>query len=200
MTPGSNAASPPSNIAAPPSTPTLEALFRSERRRLLGYFKRRVGSEAAADCVQEVFVRAAGHPHFGELDNPAGYVQRIARNLLIDLARRRRSNPAIFVTSEDQDDRSVPPEQAWAIEATDLLRVHRQMIDALPVKTRRVFVLHRHEGLSYRQIADATETTVTNVEYHMSRALAVCRLWLAAYDAGADFPSVVRSGQRHARH
>jgi RNA polymerase sigma-70 factor (ECF subfamily) len=158
----------------------LETLFRSERRRLLSFFKRRAGDEAA-DLVQEVFVRAAGNARLAELDSPAAYVQRIARNLLIDRARRQKSNPALFLPFDEWQDAIASPEQAWAIEATDLWASYRQAIAAMPPKTRRVFEMSRTEEYTYRQIAERLGVTVATVEYHMMRALAACRTSIAAY-------------------
>lgn len=45
----------------------------------------------------------------------------------------------------------------------------------LPETTRRVFLLHRDEGLKYDQIASALGITVNTVKYHMKRALARLR-------------------------
>lgn len=49
---------------------------------------KRPGWDAAPDLVQEVFVRAASSEQTGRLINPAAFVRPIARNLLIDRARK----------------------------------------------------------------------------------------------------------------
>jgi RNA polymerase sigma-70 factor (ECF subfamily) len=151
---------------------TLEEAFRSERRRLLRYLGRRAGSDQAADLVQEVFVRAVGSRQAGLLANPAAFLTRIARNLLIDRARRRQVNNIILFPFDEARDEVVQPEQDITVQASDLQRAYKQAIDRLPEKTRRVFLMSRAENLTYRQISEELGVTVATVEYHMMRAIA----------------------------
>lgn len=55
---------------------------------------------------------------------------------------------------------------------TALLRQPRRSLD--------VFVLHRHEGLTYRAIAERLAISVSAVEKHMMRILLACDLALSA--------------------
>lgn len=182
---------------APSGRRLLEATYRTERRELLRYLSRRAGADIAPDLVQEVFARALSSRQVDHLDNPAAFIRRIARNLLIDRARRCATQPAILFDFDDQRDRVEPPDQTWAIEAADLLRTYEQVVAALPDKTRRVFLLHRREKLSYRQIAEAIGIRSSTVEYHMKRALAACRASIAAYYAGAPISLPPSNGARH---
>lgn len=152
--------------------PALEDAFRSERRRLLRYLGRRAGADHAPDLVQEVFARAAGSRQAGALANPAAFLTRIARNLLIDRARRRQANNVILFPLDEARDEVVQPEQDIALQASDLQRAYEQAIDRLPEKTRRVFLMSRAENLTYRQISEELGITVATVEYHMMRAIA----------------------------
>lgn len=151
---------------------SLEETFRTERDRLLRYLGKRVGHDAAPDLVQEVFARAASSQQASRLGNPAAFVKRIARNLLIDRARRRATNNVIFFPLDEQRDMATPPDQSWGIEAADLLRLYEDAIEGLPEKTRRVFLMHRVEELSYRQIHEQLGISIATVEYHMMKALA----------------------------
>lgn len=160
---------------------TLEDAFRSERGRLLHYLGRRAGTDHAPDLVQEVFVRAAGSRQAGVLANPAAFLTRIARNLLIDRSRRRQTSNIILFPLDEARDEAVQPDQEVAIQASDLQRVYEQAIDRLPEKTRRVFLLSRHENLTYRQISEQLGITVATVEYHMMRAIAVVTTVMEAH-------------------
>lgn len=151
---------------------SLEACFRAERGKLLGYLGRRVGHDVAADLVQEVFARAAGSAQAGRLANPAGFLMRIARNLLIDRARRRAANNVIVFPLEEQRDAACAPQQEWGLEAEDLLRLYQEAVDSLPEKTRRVFLMHRVDEFSYREIHEELGISIATVEYHMMKALA----------------------------
>ncbi|WP_342249214.1 RNA polymerase sigma factor [Sphingomonas sp. OTU376] len=152
--------------------PSLEDAFRTERDRLLGYLGRRAGHDQAQDLVQEVFARAAGSEQAARLANPAGFLSRIARNLLIDRARWRRSNNVIFLPVDEQHDLATPAEQEWGLEARDLLRLYEDAVSELPVKTRRVYLMHRVQELSYREIHEQLGISIATVEYHMMKAIA----------------------------
>lgn len=160
----------PDEDVAPSSS--LADTFREEHDRLLRYMGRRAGYDAAPDLVQEVFARAVGSYQSIRLGNPAAFLTRIARNLLIDRSRRQKRDNVLLFPLEEGRDRPVPPSQSWNIEASDLLRVYEQAVDALPDKTRRVFLMHRVDELSYRQIHQALGISIATVEYHMIKALA----------------------------
>lgn len=53
----------------------------------------------------------------------------------------------------------------------DALRHLFILIDELPERTRTVFLLHRYEGLKYREIADRFGISVSSVEKHMIAAI-----------------------------
>lgn len=149
----------------------LDTLFRTHRPALLRFVSRKAGTEEASDIVQEIFVRAAGSRQQHRLRNPAGFLQRIATNLLIDRARRlaRRNMPLTALDGES--DIPSPPEQEWNMEAADLLRQYEDAVEAMSPKTRRVFLMHRVDEMSYREIHQALGISVATVEYHMMKAL-----------------------------
>lgn len=167
--------------ADPLPVPTLEETFRAERDRLFRYLARRVGRDQAPDLVQEVFARAAGSRQAGQLANPTAFIRKITRNLLIDRARSRQANKVVMFPLDDERDIGVPPEQGLAIEARDLQRIYDEAVQSLSEKTRRVFVMSRHEHLTYRQISGELGISVATVEYHMMRAIAVIAEAVEAY-------------------
>lgn len=160
-------------IGAVPHAPDigLDAVFRTHGGALLGFLRRQAGSEEASDLVQEVFVRAAGSEQRHQLVNPGGFLRRIAQNLLIDRARRKRRQGAIVVPLLDERDAPSPPEQEWNLEAADLIRLYEAAVDNMPPKTQRVFLMHRVDELSYREIHEQLGISIATVEYHMMKAL-----------------------------
>lgn len=111
-------------------------------------------------------------------------MRRIVRNLLIDRARRKKRYSAVFFPLDEERDEPRCAEQTWQIEAIDLLRIYQQVVRAMPPKTRRVFMMHRQQHLTYKEISEQVGITIPTVEYHMTRALALCR------KAVADQPGV----------
>lgn len=152
----------------------LEEVYRIEAPRLARYFRRRIcRNDDPADLVQEAFARLAGYMFRESLTHPASYLQRIARNLLFDRSKRVETKLAAFhVPIDDQFALSVPPDQGLAIEADDMMRAYRQALDTLPEKTRQVFLLHRVEELTYKEIGNRLGISIPAVQYHVARALA----------------------------
>jgi RNA polymerase sigma-70 factor (ECF subfamily) len=151
----------------------LEEIYRREHGALLAYLRRRVGPDAAADLVQETFLRAASSPQLGCLANPRAFLYRIARNILIDRARRKQRQ-AITVALGDC---STPcgSDQQREIEARELAAVLDGALAGLPQKTRRVFAMSRFEDRTYREIHLDLGISVATVEYHMMKALSHMR-------------------------
>lgn len=117
-------------------------------------------------------MRAAGSEQASRLANPAAFVRRIARNLLIDRSRRRQTGVTVFPLDEHRDIAS-PPEQMLELEAADLRRIYEDAVRSLPEKTRCVFLLSRDDELTYGQIGERLGITVATVQYHMVRAIAI---------------------------
>jgi RNA polymerase sigma factor (sigma-70 family) len=157
---------------------SFDAFYRAEKRRVLRYFSKQVGWEAAPDLMQEAFTRVLHSGVFEKLDNPQAYLTRTARNLLIERARRRMREQSVFYPLDEGRDAPVRPEQTWQIEATDLRRVYRRTLLNMPRKTRRIFLMHRLRGMTYRELANHFGISEPGVEYHMMKALAGCRIAL----------------------
>ena len=150
----------------------LDLLFRTQAPGLLRFFSRRTGDrENARDLVQDVFVRLLGARPAEPLRSPEAYIQRIARNLLIDKARRAQPTRDWDMPLEDQASIAVGPEQATAQRARELQERYQVALAELTTRTREVFLLHRADELSYKAIGQKLGISLGTVEYHMTRAL-----------------------------
>ncbi|MBD8621095.1 RNA polymerase sigma factor [Sphingomonas sp. CFBP 13728] len=117
------------------------------------------------DLVQETFARLIAAKASETCRRPAAYLQRMARNLLIDQSRRPHTRLARFHVSIDhQCEVTGQPEQGHAIEADDALRMYGQVLAALPDRTRHVFTLHRVDGLGYKAIGERLGISVPTVQ------------------------------------
>lgn len=164
------------DVAASEPSPAvdLEEVYRQEAPRLTRYFRSRIRqSDEAADLVQEAFARLAGFMSRSTLPGPGAYLQRIARNLLYDRSKRLEARLAAFhLPIGEGCDPGVAAEQEQAIEAQDIMRAYLEALEELPLKTREVFLLHRVEELTYREIGMKLDISVPTVQYHFARALA----------------------------
>lgn len=152
----------------------LEILYREEFRRIESFLARSVGRDAASDLAQEVFVRACASPAFATAGNPAGFLRRIAMNLLIDHIRRRRARSALWEHPNDADGHC-EAEQEHALIGEDLDWVLTRALGQLPGRTRQIFRLNRFEQKSYREIREELGISLSAVDYHMMKALARLR-------------------------
>lgn len=155
----------------------LDALFRQERAGLVRYLAKKVGPELANDLVQDIFVRAATSPQISTLANPRAFLHRIARNLLVDRARRQRCK-IVTVASEKLVESRCPAEQEYQLEADELEAALARALDGLPARTRDIFIMHRFDDLAYRDIQREVGISLAGVEYHMMKALAHVRAYL----------------------
>lgn len=152
------------------STASLDAFYRSQHARLFHYFRRKVGRDAAPDFVQEAFTRMLRIVAFDRLENPHGYLTRIAHNLLIERVRTWRRKQCVLYPLDEARDAIVCLEQEWRIETVELRHAYRRAL-ALPRRTRRIFLMHRLQGMSYKEIAEHIDVGNNGVAYHMMRAL-----------------------------
>ncbi|RIV78772.1 sigma-70 family RNA polymerase sigma factor [Pelagerythrobacter aerophilus] len=162
-------------MTAPHPTAAFEVFYRAEHGRLLRYFRKQVGRDEAPDLVQETFTRLLRSGVFDRVENPTAYLMRSARNLLIERARRKMREQCIALPYDDERDAPVHAEQAWRIEEADVRRIYRRTLRAMPRRTRRIFLMHRLKGMTYREIAEQIGISDKGVQHHMMRALARCR-------------------------
>lgn len=153
--------------------PAFEDIYRREAPRLARFFRRHATTRAdALDLVQEAFARLLGVSGSTALARPSAYLQRIARNLLFDHSRRADVKLAPFHFPIDTVlDLAVAPDQDHAIGADDVMRVYRRAVADLPAKTREAFLLHRVDGLGYKEIGERLGISIPTVQYHVARAL-----------------------------
>ncbi|HJS09998.1 sigma-70 family RNA polymerase sigma factor [Sphingopyxis sp.] len=164
----------------PGSVASFDAFYRSQNERLFHYFRKRAGRDAAPDLVQEAFTRMLRCGAFERVENPQAYLTRTAHNLLIERARHWQRKQSTLCPLDEGRDAPVQPEQEWRIEAAELRRIFRRALRAMPRRTRRIFLMHRLRGMSYREIGERLGIGDKAVEYHMMRALARCRRAAAA--------------------
>jgi RNA polymerase sigma factor (sigma-70 family) len=146
-------------------------LYRDHASRLARRLRGRVGSnDEARDIVQDAFARLLGARSLERLREPEAFLNRILRNLLVDRSRRLATRPG-HVAIDGQAALAVPPDQSDAIEAEEMRQLYRETVAALPSRMREVFLLHRVDELSYKEIAARLQISVRTVEWHIAEAI-----------------------------
>lgn len=162
---------PPEDRVVRPSL-ALDDLYRVHGPRLLRYFSRRADRQDAGDLVHESFVRFANSDACREraIECPEAYLNQIATNLLRDRAKSAVQRSLASHVAADE----VPlagPDLVAALEARDKLNRLQTALMRLKPKTREIFLAHRLDGLSYKQIAERSGLSVKGVEWHMTKAI-----------------------------
>lgn len=132
--------------------------------------------EAAQDVVQETFLRLCRTPSDHLEGRLAAWLFTVCRTRVIDMRRKAHHDSAAPATL--LADPSPGPEQ-MAQETDEAARLQR-LVEVLPERQRELLYLRLHAGLSYREIAEVTGLTVTNVGYHLHAAVRSLRSRMAA--------------------
>ena len=159
---------------------TLEDLFRLQRRPLLRFVTARVGNETEAEeIVQEAFIRFQSRYDPAAMVSPAALLARIAANLVIDRAREKNARAqredawgkAHTAGAGDGLAPFATLDPARELDAKQQVAAAMAVLDALPDKTRTIFLLHRFEGLSHAEVSERTGIPKSTIEKHMIRAI-----------------------------
>jgi RNA polymerase sigma-70 factor (ECF subfamily) len=144
-------------------------LVERHQAKVVGLAYRFLGRwDVAEDVAQTVFVRVL---YAAESFRPDArfttWLYRLAANLCWD-RRRQAAREARLSSTLPAPAASVQP--AAAVETEERIKRVREAIAALPDRQRLAVVLHRYQGLSHPQIADATGWTQSAVESCLVRA------------------------------
>ena len=131
--------------------------------------------EEAEEVVQEVFLKMWERRLQLDADqNIEGYLFSIAKNMIYNKARRKVYEAALIQYSTEHDIKA-----GWYTEETidfhDLTRLLEDTYARMPPARRQVFIMSRLEGKSNREIAEHLETSISNVENHLHKALKVIK-------------------------
>ena len=134
------------------------------------------------DLAQEVFLRLLRYSDDVTVDNPQGYLFRIAANVANEWRERsrvRRPHDDSWL-EELQIEAGDEPENAFA--KTRASEYVQAALDRLPPRQREVLLLHVNEGLTYKQIAERLELSPRVVLRDLSRAYSQLRTRLDPED------------------
>ncbi|PIC00548.1 RNA polymerase sigma factor [Caulobacter sp. X] len=155
----------------------FEALTRRLRTPLLRYFTRRTGSQPdSEELVQDLFLRLLRRPGLMSLKSIDGYVFEAAANLLRDKVKRERARQMLSAVDLDRIDLAddLPGAEDVVGGRQSLQRIN-VALKSLSPRARTIVILRRFEDMSHAQIAARLNISVSAVEKHLVRAMAVLR-------------------------
>ncbi len=156
----------------------LGELVRRHQDKALALAFRMLGRwDLAEDVAQDAFLRVhRAAPRYRPEAKFTTWLYRIVVNLCRDQQRRAGRAPAPL--SEDAPEPAAEP-TADPLEARERAARVRRALDRLPERQRTAVLLHRYEGLSHREVAEAMDASDKAVESLLVRAYAKLRKELA---------------------
>lgn len=132
------------------------------------------------DVIQESYARLIRARRERPLDDAKGYLFSIARNVVLDLFRRKRTAP--MVSLNECESAAVIEERmgvADTVNSSQELELVRAAIEELPTRCREIMVLRKFQGLSNQQIAVRLGLSLNTVNAQLVLGLARCRRYLS---------------------
>ena len=107
---------------------------------------------------------------------PRSFLCTVARRVMIDFFRRNALERAYLeMLARAPEDVAPSPEQRESVLQT--LQQIDTMLDGLSTKVRQAFLLSQLEGLTYPQIAQQLNVSVSSVKKYMAKAVEHCLLF-----------------------
>jgi RNA polymerase sigma-70 factor (ECF subfamily) len=130
--------------------------------------------EDAEDVTQEVLVRLWAHHQSIEPAATSAWVMRVARNLVIDVSRRRQSRAAVFAEGADVVEMAAHVASDLATDSAADRSSLRQRLEAalseLNEPYRSIVVMREIQGLTYEEIATAMNMPLGTIKVYLHRA------------------------------
>src|SRR4249920_2014278 len=153
----------------------MDALLQRFERPLLQYATRILGdSDRARDVVQEAFVKLQ-YENRTQLDEaPAKWLFTVCRNGALNICRKEKRMTYLDqeLLESRESDQPAPFERLEQKEATGFLL---KILGTLPPRQQEVLQLKFQNDLSYQEISEITELSVSNVGVLIHNALKTLR-------------------------
>jgi RNA polymerase sigma-70 factor (ECF subfamily) len=145
-------------------------------------------AQVAEDIVQDVFTTVwIKKDELTFDDGLSPYLYKAVHNASIQYLRHQQvvNGHNALVYAKLKEDEFIPsfwkhfiPDPAIETEIHDL---YEKAMDALPQKTKEIFLLSREYGLKNAEIAQKINLSVKSIEYHISSALKIFRIIFKDY-------------------
>ncbi len=132
------------------------------------------GRDEADDLVQEAYARVLNTADHRSISSPRAFVLTIVHHLALERIRRANVVRIDVLASLEMPDIADPAPDAFAVAAgrSELQRL-AGWIDALPPQCARVVHMRKVQGLSPTVIAQSLSLSVSTVEKHIAKGLAL---------------------------
>ncbi len=148
---------------------------------LVRYLSKKVrNNEDVNDLAQEALLRMHKFQQSRELNNARAFLFKTANNLVVDQIRRAKvhdrylSSEMLPDQSDEENDKFVPSAERTASAEQELDQIYK-VVEKMPEKVRRAFLMHRGKDMSYPEIAVEMGVSTSMVEKYIIQALKLLR-------------------------
>ena len=170
----------------------FDVLLAKYRKPIIHFMFRMVHNQAVAEeLAQEVFLRVyRSRETYRAEARFSTWLYRIATNLGVNHARdtrRERSASTVYLDQADEETGSTPDvaDSTPGVESrmlqTERMSAIRDHVLALPERQRTAVLMHKYEGMDYRQIGDVLKLSESATKSLLFRAYQTLRGKLADF-------------------
>ncbi|OAI10298.1 sigma-70 family RNA polymerase sigma factor [Methylomonas methanica] len=152
----------------------LTRLYQDHHPWLLQWLEKRVQDRLQAeDHAQDTFLRVITARETLNLDEPRAYLTTIAKRLLINHWRRSTIEQAYLARlAAYPEEIAISPEDSTII--LEVLREIDELLNQLPAKVRKAFLLAQLDDLTYAEIGQQLGVSDRMVRKYMAQAMFQC--------------------------
>lgn len=151
----------------------LQSVFDRLERPLLVYCQRLTGGDAdrSQDCVQEAFLRLCKTSRAQVESYVDAWLFKTCRNIAMDIHRQesRMAKQSHELATSTMASREADPHEA--IVDREQKATLQECIDSLPALEKEAVLLRLGQGLSYKQISEVMDLSVSYVGVLLHQAL-----------------------------
>ena len=152
----------------------VQSVYQAHHSWLRTVLHRKLGNASdAADVAHDTFERLIRANVAQPLSEPRAYLRTIANRLLIGRARRAALEAAYAESLALQPAAVEPSVESRALILEALEQVC-ELLDTLPMTSRRIFLMAQIDGLSNIEIGERLGLTPNAVQKSLARALVRC--------------------------
>lgn len=122
----------------------------------------------AGDLVQDCFVRLWNNCEKVKVEQAGSYLFTLARNISIDHFRKEKTK--LKYKNQLRSENEIKDGQ-YMLEMAEFKEKLENAIDTMPELSKEVFVMHRFDSLSYKEIANVLNISTKAIEKRMHKAL-----------------------------
>ena len=148
-------------------------------RRYLRRFS--ANADEIDEMAQETFLRAFAAEMRAAISEPKAYLFQTAKNIALERRRKNERSPTGHIEDFGGADIIIDETQVSAedwLTSRQKLAVFAMAVAQLPPQCRRAFIMRRLDGLSYKQIANRMNISMSAVAKHIAAGVLKCSAFL----------------------